>query len=84
MTTPCGPYSANRVAKVAKAVMSEHEWRWALRDRRTQEGVRIACSAPGCEWSAERQVHGPDLWDLHRAHVGMMIAATLAETGSDQ
>jgi hypothetical protein len=77
-----GPYPPDHVAKIAEAVMGEHDWRWALRDAKTDEGVRIACTAPDCEWFAEREAGGPDLWDLHRAHVGVVIAAELEEVSA--
>jgi len=65
--------------------MNEHDWRWALRDGRSQEGVSMACTAPGCEWWAERGDRAVDiLWDLHRAHVGQMVAAELAALEEDK
>lgn len=75
MTSPIGPFSNEQVAEIAKAVIAKHDWRWALRDRRTQEGLIMACT--GCQWGVGRADRGPDQWELHRAHVGAEIAAAL-------
>ena len=67
-------------ADVLARELAEHDWRWAIRESRTGEGVRIACTAVGCEWFADRE-ETEDVWAAHRAHVAAAQVAALAEAG---
>lgn len=78
MTAPSPAWLTEHTAAV-EAVLAEHDWRWAIRDSRTGDGVRIACTAEGCPWFAERDPDlGNSVWDEHRAHVAAAITAALA------
>jgi hypothetical protein len=59
-----------------ETVLAEHDWRWAIRDSASGDGVRIACLACECEWFADR-AETDDVWAAQRAHVAAEIAAHL-------
>lgn len=80
--------AGDATAETVAAVLAEHDWRWDIRNSVTGDGVRIACTALACEWTAERDpdapAHSPDVWDLHRAHVAAAVVAALAEAGTER
>lgn len=66
-------------APTLAALLAEHDWRWSIRDSRTGEGVRIACTASDCDWHAERVSEGDDVWAAHWQHLASVVAAWLRE-----
>ena len=68
--------------EVIAEVLAAHDWRWAIRDSRTGDGVRIACADPGCDWYADR-ADTDDVWAAHQTHVAEQVAARLAAADRD-
>lgn len=59
-------------------IIADHDWRWAIRDSRTGDGVRIACTGSECDWFAERVEATDDVWSAHQAHLAAALAPLLA------